>query len=318
MGFGYDIVGDIHGNKDALERLLEKLGYSSTAGGVWGHPDRMAIFVGDFVDRGPEQLGTLDLVRRMISAGTAHAVMGNHEFNAIGYATEDGAGSHMRARTEKNRAQHEAFLREVGEDSAPHRETIAFLKTLPFFFETEGLRVVHACWHQPSVDAVRPYLDRQGLLPEAWWPTALRKESKLGYAVDVLLKGPELDLPDGRTFVDKDGHERAAVRVKWWDLGATTYRRAAITVPGDAVGDLPDERLKRDFRYWDGKPVFFGHYWMTGEPVLSSECAACVDFSVARPDGYLTAYRWSGERTLSPENLVFVPANEPAPALARP
>jgi hypothetical protein len=34
--------------------------------------------------------------------------------------------------------------------------------------------------------------------------------------------------------------------------------------------------------------------------------AACLDFSVAR-NGYLTAYKWSGERELSSEHLVYVP-----------
>ena len=50
----------------------------------WSHPKRVAIFVGDLIDRGPEQLGTLKLVRDMVEMGNARVVMGNHEFNAIG------------------------------------------------------------------------------------------------------------------------------------------------------------------------------------------------------------------------------------------
>jgi hypothetical protein len=319
MESGFDVIGDVHGHFDPLQRLLEKMGYSRTADGVWGHPLREAVFVGDFVDRGPKQLEVLDVVRKMLSAGTAHAVMGNHEFNAIGYATEDGCGSHLRERTKKNRAQHAAFLKQVGEDSATHREAIAFFKTLPFSFEAKGLRVVHACWHPTSVATLRPYLDESGRLRETWWPMALQNDTACGYAIDVLLKGPELELPAGRSFVDKDGHERQAVRVKWWDQDATTWRRAALTVPGDEVGDLPDDPLKQDFRYPDqGAPVLFGHYWMTGEPSLSSGIAACIDFSVARPGGSLAAYRWSGERTLSPDRLVHVAATEPTSAFARP
>jgi hypothetical protein len=34
---------------------------------------------------------------------------------------------------------------------------------------------------------------------------------------------------------------------------------------------------------------------------------ACLDFSVAKK-GFLTAYRWSGDPELSPEHLVYVPA----------
>jgi hypothetical protein len=45
---------------------------------------------------------------------------------------------------------------------------------------------------------------------------------------------------------------------------------------------------------------------MEGEPTVTFSNAACLDFSVARK-GYLTAYRWSGERELSFEHLVYVP-----------
>jgi hypothetical protein len=41
------------------------------------------------IDRGPKQLATVDLVRRMVEAGSARGVMGNHEFNAIAWATPD-------------------------------------------------------------------------------------------------------------------------------------------------------------------------------------------------------------------------------------
>ena len=78
----YDIIGDIHGHADALRTLLTKLDYREVQG-VFRHPDRMAIFVGDFIDRGPKQLESVTIVRRMVEADTALAVMGNHEFNAI-------------------------------------------------------------------------------------------------------------------------------------------------------------------------------------------------------------------------------------------
>lgn len=311
MNHGYDVIGDLHGEAAALKRLLEKMGYSLTAGGVYAHEGaRMAVFVGDFVDRGPEQLEVLSIVRKMLSAGTAHAVMGNHELNAIAWATSDGAGGYMRPRTEKNRRQHARFLEQAGENGPGHREAVEFFKTLPPWFEVEGLRVAHACWHQPSVDLLRPYLDYRGRLADERLHAALRPDSLIGEAVDILLKGPELELPEGRTFLDKDGHERSAVRVKWWDPDATTYRKAAILMD-DGIGDLPDQTLTEDFRYTGDVPVLFGHYWMAGEPFLTNGKAACVDFSVARSGGYLSAYRWSGERVLTADNLVHVPAAEP-------
>jgi hypothetical protein len=63
-------------------------------------------------------------------------------------------------------------------------------------------------------------------------------------------------------------------------------------------------------------PTYFGHgvfvaLGVLGKspfvPVIVDKAAACLDFSVAR-NGYLTAYKWSGERELSNENLVYVPA----------
>ena len=85
---GYDIIGDIHGHNEKLEALLYKLGYRNTAG-AWRHPERQAIFVGDFIDRGPSQVQTVNTVRRMVEAGVALAVMGNHELNAIAWHTPD-------------------------------------------------------------------------------------------------------------------------------------------------------------------------------------------------------------------------------------
>jgi hypothetical protein len=80
----YDIIGDIHGHAQALEALLRSMDYRETRGS-WKHTERQAIFVGDFIDRGPMQVGTVDLVRRMVDEGAAQAIMGNHEFNAIAW-----------------------------------------------------------------------------------------------------------------------------------------------------------------------------------------------------------------------------------------
>ena len=54
----YDVIGDIHGHADQLEALLAKLEYTCTDG-AWQHPQRTAVFLGDFIDRGPRQRDTL-------------------------------------------------------------------------------------------------------------------------------------------------------------------------------------------------------------------------------------------------------------------
>ena len=79
----FDVIGDVHGCCDELEALLGALGYEV----VWkdGAPrvaaphGRMAVFVGDLVDRGPRTPDVIRLVRAMCEAGTAFCVMGNHD-----------------------------------------------------------------------------------------------------------------------------------------------------------------------------------------------------------------------------------------------
>jgi hypothetical protein len=94
--------------------------------------------------------------------------------------------------------------------------------------------------------------------------------------------------------------------LRWWDPGATTLRKAALGMDG-MEAKLPDLRVTTDYHYAEKIPVFFGHYWLQGTPVISNDYAACLDFSVAKK-GYLTAYRWSGESSLLPNNIVHVKA----------
>ncbi len=76
----FDIIGDVHGCADELEELLRRLGYLCDAAGWWSHPDgRTVVFLGDLVDRGPRIIDTLRTAMRMVAAGTALCVAGNHE-----------------------------------------------------------------------------------------------------------------------------------------------------------------------------------------------------------------------------------------------
>ncbi len=306
MALGYDIVGDIHGHADPLCRLLDKLGYRKMDG-VFRHPDRTMIFVGDFIDRGPEQRKVLDIARRMCELGSAKAVLGNHEFNAIGWATRDNQGEFLRSHSAKNAHQHEKFLNQLERGSRDHREAISWFKTLPVWLELPGFRVVHACWHESSRADLLPFLNERNCLTDEGIYQGYHRGSKAHAAVEILLKGPEQRLPAGVHFIDKDGTKREEVRLRWWDQSATTFRKAALEMDG-REDELPNSDLPHDFRYFENTPVFFGHYWIKETPRVTALNAACLDFSVARM-GYLTAYRWSGERRLVPESLVSVPAS---------
>lgn len=75
----FDIIGDVHGCYDELCMLLDRLGYVSDEAGVPRHKTRRAIFLGDLVDRGPRSIDSLLLAKRMVDAGAALMVPGNHE-----------------------------------------------------------------------------------------------------------------------------------------------------------------------------------------------------------------------------------------------
>ena len=306
----YDIIGDIHGHAERLEALLKALGYAPTDG-AWRHPERTAIFVGDLIDRGPGQLHTLGIVRGMVEAGSARAVMGNHELNAIAWATADpeAEGLHLRPRHggkgEKNRRQHEAFLAEVGEDTPEHRGWIDWFYELPLWIEEPGLRVVHACWSPAHVETIRPHLGEGARLTRAAALRASRTGDPLSEAIDTVLKGAEVSLPPGVTFTDKDGHVRGEIRTRWWDPDLATYRDAYIGPDGVEIPDLPIPNHVRTPA--PDRPTFIGHYWLNPREALAplTPRVACVDYSVAK-GGPLVAYRFDGESELKAAKFAAV------------
>jgi len=80
----FDVVGDVHGCSAELHELLAALGYAAAEDGVPRHPEgRVAVFVGDLVDRGPDTPGVLRTVMGMAHAGSAICVPGNHEHKLI-------------------------------------------------------------------------------------------------------------------------------------------------------------------------------------------------------------------------------------------
>jgi protein phosphatase len=76
----FDIIGDVHGCYEELVLLLNQLGYQNNsnnkeqpmAGSIYIHPEgRIAIFLGDIVDRGPRIIDTIKLVYNMVKNGSA-------------------------------------------------------------------------------------------------------------------------------------------------------------------------------------------------------------------------------------------------------
>lgn len=308
---GLDVIGDVHGCFDALEALLRRMGYART-GRAWRHPERRAVFVGDLIDRGPQQVEVVNAVRAMVDSGAAVMCLGNHEWNAIGWATPNGGDGFLRAHTAKNLKQHEAFLAQVGERSDDHRLMIEWFRSLPMWIEFDGLRVVHACW-DPASMAV---LGGSPQVTDALITQAHIHGRPEYDAVETLLKGIEVELPNGASFEDKDGHVRHHARIQWWREPTRTFRNSTMAV--DRKADLPDEPLPDGLasrRDDDPRPVLFGHYWNNGIVGALTTGSACIDYSAVR-GGELVAYRWSGEAELSNTNFLAVPGPRRMPSVS--
>ena len=231
----YDLIGDIHGHADALERLLAALGYARQHG-IYRHPDRQAIFLGDFIDRGPKIRETLEIVRPMIDSGAALSVMGNHELNALAYHTPDSTkpGEFLRPHHAKNVHQHAETLRQI--PAGELASCLDWFRTLPLWLDLDGLRVVHACWDETRMAEI------SGPVTDEFLHAACSSSGSLFEPVEAILKGKEVRLPPGATFRDKDGHERTATRVKWYEPpDGHTYRTYAMaSEPIESDLSVPD------------------------------------------------------------------------------
>ncbi|MCO6043648.1 metallophosphoesterase [Aeoliella sp. ICT_H6.2] len=298
----FDIIGDIHGHAGELVRLLEHLDYTKDGSG-YRHPKRTVLFVGDFIDHGPHITEVLRIVRAMVDSGAAQAVMGNHEFNAIAYHTPDGAGSYLRPHSEKNNKQHSETMKQLSE--AELQDALEWFRMLPMWLDLDSVRLVHACWSANDIVTISARRDGTSPLTEAFVKDATDHSSALFHAVDRVLKGTEMELPAGMSYRDKDGHERTAIRTRWFDSpngqDIAEYALPNVTEPTGVAARV--DALPIDTYPTDAPPVFFGHYWLTGEPTPQTRNAACVDYSVAR-GGKLVAYRWNGERGLSTSGFV--------------
>ena len=306
----YDIIGDVHGHADKLKALLDKLEYRKIDG-VYRHPSRKVIFLGDFIDSGNQNREVLEIAQAMTGADTALAVMGNHEFNAIAYATidPDDPTRHLRPRNEKNNRQHGKFLAEFEADSVDHKACIEWFKQLPLFLDLPGLRAIHACWDQASMRAIAERLAPSNTLSSDLLISASRRGSDAYHAVETLLKGPELDLPSPHSFFDKYDHERAEVRIKWWGDHRSKQFHELVLGPPDAIKVARDIETPTEWPVEPypetAPPAFVGHYWREGTPTPYSHNVACLDYSVAR-GGKLVAYRWDSEQQLCASKMVWV------------
>jgi hypothetical protein len=273
-----DIVADVHGEMEALERLLAHLGYRH---GV--HPEgRRLVFLGDLTDRGPDSPAVIDFVSWLMARNLAQCVLGNHDLNLLLEQRKEGNAWYWGVAERMGRDP--VFVRQAPADAAIRDRVRWFFKSLPLVLHRPDLRIVHACWDDEAIqqlaradDAVALYhgsaarieaeLQRQGVVD----PVEQEQAHQNGNPVKLATSGPEKRA--ARPFWS-GGRERFLDRVPWWE------------------------------HYSSGPLVVFGHYGMQerapqddSSGVPGSARAVCIDFGVGK--------RWR-ERLSRGENGPFL------------
>ncbi len=300
----YDIIGDIHGYCSKLKELLLKLGYAEI-NGIWRHSERKAIFVGDYIDRGPEIRETLQLVRSMVEADSAIAIMGNHEYNAVAYTKQGEDGNYLRSHNTVHNKQHQATLEQFASYPGEWQSYLEWFYTLPLFLDLEDLRIVHACWDVNHIAWLKN--NSYFTLNDELLLASHQKDTFAYEVINDILKGKEFNIPEKYVWNDKDGHARTTNRIKWWvNPVSNNWGEFLFNCPPLMLNvNIPKDVMVNIYPA-DAPPVFFGHYWLEDKyPVIQAANVICVDFSVAK-EGALVAYRWSGEEVVDNRHFVSV------------
>lgn len=298
-----DIVGDIHGELDALRALLARLGYAPDG----THADsRRLVFVGDLGDRGHDSPGVIELVRSLVERGLAQCVLGNHELNLLRGELKHGNAWYLDPSHDEQQGEFKHSR------PAPVGHTYDdFFRSLPLALEREDLRVVHAAWDAAAIAtlrgsprsaidafedgerAVHDHVARSGLAAlakteAAQHEAALEDKSRpcpllesLGTLdelkqmmnpVRVLTSGPERLTP---TPFFANGKWRMCDRVKWWD----EYPDETAVIVGHYWRIADHDGEDEDGQVSGGKPNLFSGY-AADEWVGAKHNVYCVDFSI--------------------------------------
>lgn len=261
-----DIVGDIHGEIEALDALLERLGYDRDGRHRQG---RRLVFVGDLVDRGPDSPAVVERVAAMHAAGRAQCVLGNHELNLLLGDAKEGNGWFFDT---DHDAQADTGFTSVRASAGQRRQYLDWFAQLPLALERADLRVVHACWQPQHVALLR---GARQPVAELHHEHSRRIEQEL--TADGSSGRRERELADyGPALRDA----RATV-----PLLAGLAHCEAVTQSGNPVKALTsglekvtaqpflaggkwrmNERVAWWHDYDDEAAVVFGHYWRRPQP----------------------------------------------------
>ena len=263
-----DIIGDVHGELDALLALLDCLGYRPDG----SHADwRSLAFVGDLCDRGPDSPGVVGLVAQLVDAGRAQCVLGNHELNLLRGSPKPGNGWFFSRDHDRERGKFSSSRQATDEE---RQHFPVFFSGLPLTLERPDLRIVHAAWHPESLQTLRVELGQKSVL-EAYRAHAevselWAKSSAVAAAAQQEYREWSKQLVDENTTVPllpamgrMDEHFQMSNPVRVLTSGVERLAHEAFYASGkwrmvDRVAWWHD--------YQDDIPVLFGHYWRWASP----------------------------------------------------
>lgn len=302
----YDIIGDVHGHASLLKKLLKTMGYVKI-NGIWKHPERIAIFIGDFINRGPEIRETVQIVRQMTTAGYALTILGNHEYSAVLYHIKDSGGMFLSRHIAGNRNFIQSTLTAFQGFEPEWRDHLKWFRTLPFFIDLDKIRIAHAYWNDDEINYLRSFIP-EGRMKKSFLRNIHEMQHPAAAIIYRTLKGLEYRCPQDLILKCTKGMSRKVFRMNWWESPQNkTFRELSF---GNKF-ILPDYtvpiQIAPSFEPYspDKPPVFMGHYCLSEGAAIFQKNICCVDSCVVGSE-QLSAYRWSGEELLTKENLISV------------
>lgn len=130
------IVGDVHGCSRLLERLIEVI--------EWDPLNHRLVFLGDYIDRGEDPKGVIDLILGLRKYSDAvDCLMGNHESLFIGFLN---TGDPRLFIANGGRSTLESYGIEEGVPPASRipDNHVGFLRSLKLYVELDDYLLVHA------------------------------------------------------------------------------------------------------------------------------------------------------------------------------
>jgi hypothetical protein len=243
----------------------------------------------------------------MVEAGSALAILGNHEYGSILYHIKDDNGTFMSRHISGNRNQIQKTLTVYKDFSEEWQGHLKWMRTLPFFLDLGEIRIAHAYWNDNEIAALKEYLP-EGILKKKFLREMHKKRPDMAVIVYKLLKGLEFKCPKDLIIKCSKGLSRKIFTLNWWTNPVDkTFRQLYF---GNKF-ILPDYHFPIELApsyepYSEELPiVFFGHYCLSEGPEIVQKNICCLDSCVVT-SGKLSAYRWSGEKELKAENLVVV------------